>query len=41
MLKASGWPFALVDSVAASAHGFPVRLRQDTDFAVRREDAGA
>ncbi|MFD3663715.1 nucleotidyltransferase family protein [Streptomyces sp. NPDC058659] len=39
VLKASGRPFALVGSVAAYAHGIPVRLQHDTDFAVRREDA--
>ncbi|KOG07416.1 MULTISPECIES: nucleotidyltransferase family protein [Streptomyces] len=39
VLKASGCPFALVGSVAAYAHGIPVRLQHDTDFAVRREDA--
>ncbi|WP_369142584.1 nucleotidyltransferase family protein [Streptomyces sp. R44] len=38
-LKASGRPFALVGSVAAYAHGIPVRLQHDTDFAVLREDA--
>ncbi|GGT93848.1 MULTISPECIES: nucleotidyltransferase family protein [Streptomyces] len=39
ILKSSGCPFALVGSVAAYAHGIPVRLQHDTDFAVRREDA--
>ncbi|MFH8576924.1 nucleotidyltransferase [Streptomyces zaomyceticus] len=39
VLKASGRPFALVGSVAAYAHGIPVRLQHDTDFAVRQEDA--
>ncbi|MEU7075545.1 nucleotidyltransferase family protein [Streptomyces narbonensis] len=39
VLKASGLPFALVGGVAAYAHGIPVRLQHDTDFAVRREDA--
>ncbi|MER7521096.1 nucleotidyltransferase family protein [Streptomyces sp. NPDC126499] len=39
VLKKSGCPFALVGSVAAYAHGIPVRLQHDTDFAVRREDA--
>lgn len=39
VLKTSGCPFALVGSVAAYAHGIPVRLQHDTDFAVRREDA--
>ncbi|MFF7178529.1 nucleotidyltransferase family protein [Streptomyces sp. NPDC008121] len=41
LLKTSGCPFALVGSVAAYAHGIPVRLQHDTDFAVRREDADA
>ncbi|MFC7980179.1 nucleotidyltransferase family protein [Streptomyces cinereoruber] len=41
VLKASGCPFALVGGVAAYAHGIPVRLQHDTDFAVRREDAEA
>lgn len=40
LLKTSGCPFALVGSVAAYAHGIPVRLQHDTDFALRREDAG-
>ncbi|MFF5970405.1 nucleotidyltransferase family protein [Streptomyces sp. NPDC012769] len=39
VLKKSGCAFALVGSVAAYAHGIPVRLQHDTDFAVRREDA--
>ncbi|MFF8837363.1 nucleotidyltransferase family protein [Streptomyces sp. NPDC015130] len=39
VLKASGLPFALVGGVAVYAHGIPVRLQHDTDFAVRREDA--
>ncbi|MFI8824768.1 nucleotidyltransferase family protein [Streptomyces sp. NPDC053431] len=39
VLKTSDCPFALVGSVAAYAHGIPVRLQHDTDFAVRREDA--
>ncbi|MFF4871708.1 nucleotidyltransferase family protein [Streptomyces sp. NPDC000961] len=39
LLKASGCPFALIGGVAAYAHGIPVRLQHDTDFAVRREDA--
>lgn len=39
VLKASGCPFALIGGVAAYAHGIPVRLQHDTDFAVRREDA--
>ncbi|MEU6623911.1 nucleotidyltransferase family protein [Streptomyces litmocidini] len=39
VLKASGRPFALVGSVAAYAHGIPVRLQHDTDFAILREDA--
>lgn len=39
VLKASGCAFALVGSVAAYAHGIPVRLQHDVDFAVRREDA--
>lgn len=39
VLKASDCPFALVGSVAAYAHGIPVRLQHDTDFALRREDA--
>ncbi|MET9375648.1 nucleotidyltransferase family protein [Streptomyces sp. NPDC002992] len=39
VLKTSGCPFALIGSVAAYAHGIPVRLQHDTDFAVRREDA--
>lgn len=39
ILKTSGCPFALVGSVAVYAHGIPVRLQHDTDFAVRREDA--
>ncbi|MFF8375612.1 hypothetical protein ACF07V_05650 [Streptomyces sp. NPDC015661] len=38
---ASGRPFALVGSVVAYAHGIPVRLRRDTDFALLREDADA
>ncbi|MFJ8667662.1 nucleotidyltransferase family protein [Streptomyces sp. NPDC093600] len=41
LLKKSGCPFALVGSVAVYAHGIPVRLQHDTDFAVRREDAEA
>ncbi|MFE8938211.1 MULTISPECIES: nucleotidyltransferase family protein [unclassified Streptomyces] len=41
VLKALGCPFALVGGVAAYAHGIPVRLQHDTDFAVRREDADA
>ncbi|MER7952255.1 nucleotidyltransferase family protein [Streptomyces sp. NPDC096079] len=41
VLKASGCPFALVGSVAAYAHGIPVRLQHDTDFALLREDADA
>ncbi|MFF9912702.1 nucleotidyltransferase family protein [Streptomyces sp. NPDC013457] len=39
LLKASGHPFALVGSVAVYAHGIPLTLQHDTDFAVRREDA--
>ncbi|WOX20417.1 nucleotidyltransferase family protein [Streptomyces solicathayae] len=39
LLKSSGCPFALVGSVAAYAHGIPVRLQHDTDFALRRQDA--
>ncbi|MFB7454131.1 nucleotidyltransferase family protein [Streptomyces sp. NPDC056194] len=39
VLKASGRPFALVGSVAAYAHGIPVRLQHDTDFALMREDS--
>ncbi|MFJ8074480.1 nucleotidyltransferase family protein [Streptomyces sp. NPDC096176] len=39
LLKASGYPFALVGSVAAYAHGVPTRLQHDTDFCLRREDA--
>ncbi|WP_107484105.1 nucleotidyltransferase family protein [Streptomyces sp. NRRL B-24572] len=39
VLKASGRPFALVGSVAAYAHGIPVRLQHDADFALLREDA--
>ncbi|MEU7034675.1 nucleotidyltransferase family protein [Streptomyces sp. NPDC046237] len=39
LLKASGRPFALVGSVAVYAHGIPLALQHDTDFAVRREDA--
>ena len=39
VLKNSGCAFALVGSVAAYAHGIPVRLQHDADFAVRREDA--
>ncbi|MFH9740524.1 nucleotidyltransferase family protein [Streptomyces roseolus] len=39
VLKSSGCAFALVGSVAAYAHGIPVRLQHDVDFAVRREDA--
>ncbi|WP_051844887.1 nucleotidyltransferase family protein [Streptomyces globisporus] len=39
VLKATGRPFALVGSVAAYAHGIPVRLQHDTDFAILREDA--
>ncbi|MER7913466.1 nucleotidyltransferase family protein, partial [Streptomyces sp. NPDC096068] len=39
LLKESGCPFALIGGVAAYAHGIPVRLQHDTDFAVRREDA--
>ncbi|MFE7951236.1 nucleotidyltransferase family protein [Streptomyces sp. NPDC057426] len=39
LLKASGHPFALVGSVAVYAHGVPLTLQHDTDFAVRREDA--
>ncbi|MFI8766589.1 nucleotidyltransferase family protein [Streptomyces sp. NPDC053792] len=41
VLKSSGRPFALVGSVAAYAHGIPVRLQHDTDFAVLPEDAEA
>ncbi|MEU6880942.1 nucleotidyltransferase family protein [Streptomyces sp. NPDC046712] len=41
LLKASGLPFALVGSVAVYAHGIPIALQHDTDFAVRREDAEA
>jgi hypothetical protein len=41
VLKTSGCPFALIGSVAAYAHGIPVRLQHDADFAVRREDAPA
>ncbi|MFB7512305.1 nucleotidyltransferase family protein [Streptomyces sp. NPDC056144] len=41
VLKESGCPFALVGSVATYAHGIPVRLQHDTDFAVLREDAEA
>ncbi|GAA2778795.1 hypothetical protein GCM10019017_24850 [Streptomyces showdoensis] len=37
-LKTSGRPFALVGSVAAYAHGIPVRLQHDTDFALLRAD---
>ncbi|MGW0122930.1 nucleotidyltransferase family protein [Streptomyces sp. NPDC003327] len=39
LLKTSECPFALVGSVAAYAHGIPVRLQHDTDFVLRREDA--
>ncbi|MFF6772378.1 nucleotidyltransferase family protein [Streptomyces sp. NPDC012637] len=39
VLKTSGCPFALVGSVAVYAHGIPVRLQHDTDFALRAEDA--
>lgn len=39
LLKASGRPFALVGSVAVYAHGVPLPLQHDTDFAVRPEDA--
>ncbi|MGW4163765.1 hypothetical protein [Streptomyces sp. NPDC004788] len=39
ILKTSDCPFALVGSVAVYAHGIPVPLQHDTDFAVRREDA--
>ncbi|MBT2444325.1 nucleotidyltransferase family protein [Streptomyces sp. ISL-36] len=39
ILKTSECPFALVGSVAAYAHGIPVRLQHDTDFAVRPQDA--
>ncbi|MFG3346284.1 nucleotidyltransferase family protein [Streptomyces sp. NPDC048018] len=39
VLKTSDCPFALVGSVAVYAHGVPVRLQHDTDFAVRGEDA--
>ena len=39
--KAAGLPFALVGSVAVYAHGIPVRLQHDTDFAVLRKDAEA
>ncbi|MFJ9577027.1 hypothetical protein ACIRQF_11695 [Streptomyces sp. NPDC101191] len=39
VLKTSECPFALVGSVAVYAHGVPVSLQHDTDFAVRREDA--
>lgn len=38
VLKKSGCPFAVVGSVAAYAHGIPVPLQHDTDFALRRED---
>ncbi|MFI1812110.1 hypothetical protein ACH414_17480 [Streptomyces sp. NPDC020422] len=38
VLKKSGCPFALVGSVAAYAHGIPVPLQHDTDFALLRED---
>lgn len=39
LLKASGYPFALVGSVAAYAHGVPTRLQHDSDFCLRRQDA--
>ncbi|MDQ0840709.1 MULTISPECIES: nucleotidyltransferase family protein [unclassified Streptomyces] len=39
LLKTSGYPFALVGSVAAYAHGVPIRLQHDSDFCLRREDA--
>jgi hypothetical protein len=41
LLKASGYPFALVGSVAAYAHGVPTRLQHDSDFCLRRQDAEA
>lgn len=41
VLKAAGLPFALVGSVAVYAHGIPVRLQHDTDFAILRQDAEA
>ncbi|MFI6417283.1 nucleotidyltransferase family protein [Streptomyces sp. NPDC050842] len=41
VLKAAGLSFALVGSVAVYAHGIPVRLQHDTDFAVLRKDAEA
>ncbi|WP_431951099.1 hypothetical protein [Actinacidiphila sp. bgisy167] len=41
VLKAAGLPFALTGSVAAYAHGVPGSLQHDTDFCVRRQDAGA
>ncbi|MFI1283872.1 nucleotidyltransferase family protein [Streptomyces sp. NPDC020858] len=41
LLKQSGQPFALAGSVAAFAHGVPARFQHDTDFCLRREDAGA
>jgi len=40
VLKTSGCPFALVGSVAVYAHGIPVPLQHDTDFALLAEDAG-
>lgn len=40
-LKAGGYPFALVGSVAAYAHGVPAHLQHDADFCILREDAEA
>ncbi|MGW0564733.1 nucleotidyltransferase family protein [Streptomyces sp. NPDC003016] len=40
-LKGGGYPFALVGSVAAYAHGVPVSLQHDADFCILREDAEA
>ncbi|MFI2367840.1 nucleotidyltransferase family protein [Streptomyces sp. NPDC018833] len=39
LLKASGYPFALVGSVAVYAYGVPLRLQHDSDFCLRRKDA--
>ncbi|MGW0321319.1 nucleotidyltransferase family protein [Streptomyces flavidovirens] len=40
-LKSSGFPFALVGSVAAYAHGVPASFQHDADFCILREDAEA
>jgi hypothetical protein len=41
LLKGAGHRFALAGGVAAYAHGVPLALRHDVDFAIMREDAEA